>query len=120
MYINQSEGNDIPQRVSWEKRLGVKTYTVVVDIQEEIIDDERNKHYRWSEIHFDPGVLEYSMLVAAIIRSRFSADDVEAIVNNYLEDQTEEHTAEWIALQSWRHSAKETAKEILTEIEEME
>lgn len=54
----------------------------------------------------------YGTLVAAIIRTRFSADAVEAITQNYLAD-AEAGRAEFDELQVWRSEAKRMAREIL-------
>lgn len=54
----------------------------------------------------------YPQIVAAIVRERYSADDVEAILNNYLADP-EGHGAEFTALQEWRAVAKQVAKELI-------
>ena len=51
---------------------------------------------------------DYPHLVAAIIRSRYSADDVEAIQLNYINDR-QDHRSEMEALQEWRRLAKEAA-----------
>ena len=55
----------------------------------------------------------YGLIVASIIRMRYSADDVEAIVNNYLLTKTAEHKSEMSAMQDWRKKAKEVAKSII-------
>lgn len=59
---------------------------------------------------------DYGLVVSAIVRSRYSQDEVEAIVNNYLYSKTDEHKSEWRDLQEWRARAKEIATEILNEI----
>lgn len=56
---------------------------------------------------------DYPHLVAAIIRSRYSADDVEAIQLNYLNDKNGEHVEEWNDLQKWRAKAKAAAREAI-------
>ena len=58
----------------------------------------------------------YGTLVAAIIRTRFSADAVEAITQNYLADG-EAGKAEFDELQAWRADAKRMAKALLGESE---
>jgi len=60
--------------------------------------------------HFD--VNNYPHIVSAIVRDRYSADDVEAIINNYLADP-EGHSEEFVALQQWRDVAKRTARELI-------
>ncbi len=52
---------------------------------------------------------DYGKTVSAIVRSRYSEDDVEAIVNNYLADP-EGHTDEFMQLQQWRTTAKQVAR----------
>jgi len=54
--------------------------------------------------------LHYSTVVSAVIRSRYSQDDVEAIQLNYLSDPTSRD--EFDALQTWRTMAKEIAREV--------
>lgn len=53
---------------------------------------------------------DYGPIVSAIIRSRYTADDVEAIINNYVAEQNEEHSREFESLQSWRATAKTAAR----------
>lgn len=54
---------------------------------------------------------DYPAIVSAIIRTRYTADQVEAIVLNG--GDTHEHKAELEALQQWRTEAKRIAKEVL-------
>ena len=53
---------------------------------------------------------DYGAMVSAIVRARYSADDVEAIMQNYIANKTSEHKAEWSELQAWRETAKELAR----------
>ncbi len=57
--------------------------------------------------------VDYGHMVAALVRSHFSADDVEAILNNYVASKTTEHKTEWNALQAWRTKSKEAAAAVL-------
>ena len=52
--------------------------------------------------------IDYPSVVSAIVRCRYSQSDIEAIVLNG--SDTEEHEAEYQALQSWRSEAKRIAK----------
>ena len=54
---------------------------------------------------------DYPAIVSALIRTRYTADQVEAIILNG--SDTPEHKAELEALQQWRTEAKRIAKEIL-------
>lgn len=57
---------------------------------------------------------DYGEAVSAIIRSRYSANEVEAIVLNH-GDGNADHEAEYAALQQWRTEAKRIAKEVLSQ-----
>ena len=52
--------------------------------------------------------IDYPSVVAAIVRCKYSQSDIEAIVLNG--SDTEEHAAEYAALQEWRAEAKRIAK----------
>ena len=52
--------------------------------------------------------IDYPSVVAAIVRCKYSQSDIEAIVLNG--SDTEEHAAEYAALQEWRTEAKRIAK----------
>ena len=57
---------------------------------------------------------DYESLVTALIRKRYSSDTMEAIINNYLfDDSNGEHRMEWESMQRWRAKSKEIAKELL-------
>ena len=54
-----------------------------------------------------------------IIRDKYSASQVEAIVNNYLSDTTnEEYLKEFNDMQEWRKQAKSIAKKVNEFIQE--
>lgn len=54
---------------------------------------------------------DYGAIVSAVVRSKYTADEVEAIILNHdTEERTEEHEQEFEALQEWRRAAKELAK----------
>lgn len=57
---------------------------------------------------------DFGSMVSCIIRGKYSEDDVEAILNNYLADpENERYVAEFNSLQSWRNEAKERTRSIL-------
>lgn len=60
---------------------------------------------------FDPK--DYDKVVTHIIRERYSADKMEALLNNYLLD-AEKYKEEFEAMQEWRAFAKESAKKIVS------
>ena len=56
----------------------------------------------------------YGALVNAMVRSKYSEDEVEAIVCNVLAAKiTEEHKNEWLAFQAYRKECKARAKTII-------
>ena len=55
---------------------------------------------------------DYATIVAAGVRSRYTDDEVTAITINHLADPSEEHNAEFQALQDWRTQVKTIAKTI--------
>ena len=52
--------------------------------------------------------IDYPSVVSCIVRCKYSQSDIEAIVLNG--SDTEEHAAEYEALQEWRSEAKRIAK----------
>ena len=60
-----------------------------------------------------------SNLISAFIREKYSVSQVEAIVNNYLLDNTnKEYLKEFNDMQEWRKQAKSIAKKIITFIKD--
>lgn len=56
----------------------------------------------------------YGALINAMVRSKYSEDEVEAIVCNVLAAEvTEEHKNEWLAFQAYREECKARAKTII-------
>jgi hypothetical protein len=56
----------------------------------------------------------YGELVERLVRQRFSQSQVEAIINNYLDDsENEQYKNEFLELQSYRKECKAEAKRIL-------
>lgn len=60
---------------------------------------------------------DYGPLVSAIIRGRYTADDMEALLNNYVSSKTAEHKSEWQQMQAWRATAKQVAREVISGVE---
>lgn len=57
---------------------------------------------------------ERGEVIDAIVRSRYSQSQMEAVVNNYLrEDKTEEQVEAFNAMQEWRAQAKVIADEVM-------
>ena len=56
----------------------------------------------------------YSALVERLVRKKYSQSDIEAIINNYLDDsENENYKAEFTTLQAYRKECKAKAKALL-------
>ena len=56
----------------------------------------------------------YGELVERLVRKRYSQSQVEAIINNYLDDsENSQYKAEFLEMQAYRKECKAKAKEIL-------
>lgn len=56
----------------------------------------------------------YNTLVSSFVRSRYSEDEMEAIICNQLDDPTnEEHAKEYKDMQAYRTVCKQTAKDVI-------
>lgn len=56
----------------------------------------------------------YGELVEQLVRKRYSQSQVEAIINNYLDDsENEQYRAEFFEMQAYRKECKAEAKAIL-------
>lgn len=59
----------------------------------------------------------YDQLVTNLIRKRYSQNSIEAIINNYLGDTTnEKYIKEFNEMQSFRKQCKAQAKTIINEV----
>lgn len=102
------KGPFLPDSVSRDMQFGEFVYTIRV----EIVENEEG--YCWFDTTLPKGVWNRNAIITAIVRLRYSADDVEAIVNNVLSDPLDEsRMAEYKALQEWRKKAKEYASELM-------
>lgn len=78
-------------------------------------------------VELETGVWNYGAIVSALVRAKYSADDIEAITNNNIalltmpsevssaasEEDREEKLAEFWKMQEWRSKCKERAKELI-------
>lgn len=77
--------------------------------------------YRWLSVSFTDFYWSRGLLISSIVRMKYSADDVEAITANVLNDPfNEERLSEYKALQEWRAKAKIYANELVAYAEEHE
>ena len=82
----------------------------VEEVQRQITEGETTTEWQADTVEVHNPVT-YPSLVSALIRTRYTADQVEAIMLNG--GDTHEHKAELEALQQWRTEAKQIAKQVL-------
>lgn len=62
--------------------------------------------------------MEYAAIVSALIRARYSDDEMMAIINNRMQSPDDEQIlAEWQEMQRWRNQSKETARAAMEQYE---
>lgn len=97
--------------VTIRRVLGMPIYSIIGNIRE----DTEHGVTVWDEVELPPSVWNKGAIVSALIRMRYTADDVEAIVNNVLSDPfNDDRMSEYEALQRWRTECKEYASELMT------
>lgn len=80
-------------------------------------------------IELSTGVWNYGAIVSALVRSKYSEDEVEAIVNNNIaliampsavsDEEGQQKLSEFQQMQEWREKCKARAKELMAIGEEM-
>lgn len=114
---------DMERRFYKERPNGYDTVrcvgTYITIIRMNITEIVGSEEYQWQAdevevAHKDPLTSDdYPMLVSAIVRGKYSQDDVEALTQNYIVNPTK-YGDDWEALQLWRNKAKAVAKEVVS------
>lgn len=83
------------------------------------IDVEKTAEgYSYREVVLHPDITNYDGIVSELITRKYPSDKMQAIINNYLADPSDEGILqEFNDMQAWRKEAKIIAKEILEELE---
>lgn len=106
-----SETRPVPVTVS--RDAGQNIFTVNFNVK------EVEGGFEYESAVLTPGVWNRSDIISGIIRARYSADDMEAIVNNCLADLTDRDAkSAHKAMQQWRKNAKQWATELMQYAEE--
>lgn len=95
-----------------------------IPMEGEEAPEDQPKTYNCEQVDVTTG-RTYGDIVAAIVNSKYSPDDVQAILANYTEigaatpynateEKQEEYIKEYDEFQKWRSHAKEVATEVLT------
>lgn len=107
-----------PQFVTCERNLGRNVYTInfgVVKLTKK--EQADGQKYKYHSITLPAGQYDRSTVISAIICQRYTNDEMQAIINNYLLDNTDEEAIqEFNAMQEYRRFAKRTADEFLAVI----
>lgn len=102
------ENIERPQLVETYKVLGSINHTVNINIT------ESENGYTWEAVHVPAGRWNYSGVVDALVQHKYPTDLMQATINNYLLDPSDEYAvSEFNKMQAWRKEAKEIAKEAL-------
>lgn len=120
-----NRNNNIKKRKNMQNESNVKMPlimnekdTVLINFDEKVVErtdqqtGEKHTVYGYESVRVKRKAFGYAGIVSAIVRSRYSADEVEAIVLNH-GDGDAEHEAEYAGLQEWRKHAKEIAKGVV-------
>ena len=88
---------------------GTRHYDISFDIS--LIQEE----YECEQITMQANEWNYSGIVDALVQYKYPIDKMQAVINNYLLDATDDYAIdEFNKMQAWRKEAKEIAKEALT------
>lgn len=88
---------------------GVRRYDINIDIVQD------REMYKWEQVSVPSEKWNYSGVVDALIQYKYPIDKMQAVINNYLLDATDDYAIdEFNKMQEWRKEAKEIAKEALT------
>lgn len=96
-----------------------RSYYVVVNLGSKQIDEETYELVSTSLLmRAEP---TYDTLVSALIRKRYDADKMEAIINNYLADKDDEGAnTEFEEMQNYRQEVKDFCKAVFDALKEEE
>ena len=107
--ITKIQSDTLPPLVSARRELGQNIFIVAFDVTE----TENGYEYYTAELPM-AGVWRRDLIISAIVRAKYSADDMEAIMNNVLGDiSSKKARDEHRAMQQWRMKAKQWATELM-------
>lgn len=107
------ESEQLPNRFSKNIELGQQVATFLVS------EKQDNGTYKYQTYTLKPAVLDYDSIVNAIISEEYPNDKMQAVINNYLLDPSNEDTTkEFNDMQAFRKKAKDWAKDLLNYVKE--
>lgn len=107
------EQEQLPNRFSKNIELGQQIATFSV------YDKQDDGTYKYQTYTLKPAVLDYDSIANAIISKEYPNDKMQAIINNYLLDSSNEDTTkEFNDMQAFRKKAKDWAKDLLSYVKD--
>lgn len=101
-----------PSPVETRTVLGMEQVTLNYNIQQ---TDVAERKYRHQRVTLEPGIWHYDAIVSALVSAEYPRDKMDAVVNNYLADPTNDTAVEeMLEMQNWRKTAKLIAKDALS------
>lgn len=117
MEINHNYADVRPEFITFQRNLGRNVYTINFNIEEIDTQDEETQKFSYESVTLQPGNDDYGNVVSALIHSRYTDDDMQAIINNYLDaPDNQEYNDEFKDMQDFRKQAKAIAKEFVASI----
>lgn len=102
------QGETCPPLVETRREMGQNIRTVNVGAS------ATSEGWEWISVTLPPAVWSYSAIVDALVNELYPPDKMQAVVNNYLFDPSDEEiVAEFGEMQQWRQHAKALARELL-------
>ena len=107
------ELEQLPSRFSKNIELGQQVATF------SIFEKQDDCTYKYQTYTLKPAVLDYDSIVNAIVSKEYPNDKMQAIINNYLLDKSNEDTTkEFNDMQAFRKKAKDWAKDLLSYVKD--
>lgn len=107
------ELKQLPNRFSKSIELGQQVATFTIS------DKQDDGTYKYQTYTLKPAVLDYDNIVNAIISKEYPNDKMQAVINNYLLDPSNEDTTkEFNDMQAFRKKAKDWAKDLLSYVKD--
>ena len=107
------EQEQLPIRFSKRIELGQQIATFSV------YEKQYDGTYKYQTYTLKPAVLDYDSIVNAIVSREYTNDKMQAVINNYLLDPSNEDTTkEFNDMQAFRKKAKDWAKDLLNYVKD--
>jgi len=111
---NKTESNGQMPLVTPEARTLLLCFNETTETTQREGEEESVTTYKYDSARVDK-TADRGQIIDAIVRSRYTQSQMEALNNNYLDpEHSEEDVEKWNAMQNWRKQAKTIADEVLT------